>query len=79
MSVKWCISEDWKTPATGEEWHESKDMEAAWMDLRERVKTLFKGKYTMGACWCHVNEVGTVADFGSHSYFGLIAKEGAKA
>ena len=75
MSVRWCITEDWKTPATGDEWHEAKDGNAANLALKERVKTLFQGRFNMGLCWCHMNEVGTVVDFGSHMYFGLIAKE----
>ena len=77
MSVKWCITEDWKTPAKGEEWHEAKDRNEAWRAMDERIMAMFNNKFRPGCRWCHMNEVGTVVDFGSHTLFGLIGKEKA--
>ena len=77
MSVRWCISEDWKTPAKGEEWHEAEDNLAAGEALSKRVNELWPGVFKMENCWHTMTEAGVIVDFGSHTFFGLIGKEEA--
>lgn len=75
MSVRWCITEDWKNPAKGEEWHEAKDYNDARWALLDRIRELFPRLPSCIAYWNNPMEWGTVIDFGSHVLFGLIAKE----
>jgi len=75
MSVRWCITEDWKTPAKGEEWHEAKNDATAWLDLLDRIREKFPWVPSTPTVWNNPMEWGTVIDFGSHTHFGLIGKE----
>lgn len=68
MTWEWCITEDWKTPAKGEEWHDAGSYEAACEAGLEQGA----GRYTRYV----QTPNGIVIDFGSHSRFVLVRKKG---
>lgn len=73
MTWQWCITEDWKTPAKGETWHEATSHEAACRAAGERIG----GR--KDSLWRFVQtEHGIIIDHGSHTRFGLVRKKGGE-
>jgi hypothetical protein len=73
VTWEWTITEDWKTPAPGEEWHTEKNYADACHAAGDRIG----GR--KDCLWRFVQtEHGTIIDHGSHTRFGLVREKGGE-
>lgn len=71
---EWCITEDWKKPAKGEEWHEAESYHEAAQAAGDHIGGRKDG------LWRFVQtKNGIIIDHGSHTRFGLVRQKGDQA
>ena len=76
MKVKWAITTDNHTPKDGETWHPAHDVPAAQLAIQHWIMENMP-EFENAPYWRHIEGVNqTLINFGSHTVFALIVREG---